>query len=760
MNIEEIVIAPNYIKKEILKKATQEKQIINKKILNKQEFLNNYLENPKKESLYFLMKKHNLKYASTQKYLKNILIKSEKILPFYEELKENNLLEENKLFKENIKKITVIDETLDPYILNDLKKYEINIIKNKKGNLTPNVHEFQSQKEELVFLAQDIIEKLKEIDINNIFISGITNDYKTELTRIFNLFKIPFNFNETKSIYSTAQIQNFIKTLKETKNIQTSLENIEESEIKNQIIDLLNNLYIPKIDETSIEIIINKLKTLKQKQKIVKNAVQIIDIDQINDKTKHYYILGLNQGIIPKIHKDDDLISDKEKQKLGILTSYQKNKIENEKIKYIIKSFPNITLSYKLKDTFNTYYPSFIINDLNLKIINEHNQAFTYSNDYNTLSLGIYLDNYFDYNEKNENLPILYNTYKNIEYKTYKNEYTNINKEDFKNYINSTLTLSYTALNNYALCPFKYYIKNILKLDPYEETFPILIGNLFHYCLSQMYNENFDLKTCYQTYLKDKNLNHKEKFYLKKLYNVLKQDIEIIKWQDEKSTYKNHLTEKYIEINKSNDIKIKFKGIIDKINYDEKNTIIIDYKTGTINQTLDNINYGLNMQLPTYLYLIKKGLGEKYQVNGFYLQKILTKTSTDITDPEKETKSNLKLIGYTINDENIIQNIDSTYENSEIISGMKKTQKGFYTYTKLIEKEQIDKLSNIVDENIEKAINNILNTNFKINPKRINNKNISCQNCTFKDLCFVKEENIKELKETKFKEIIEGDNNA
>lgn len=762
---EGLIIAPNYIKKEILKKISQEKKLINIKIMDKKEFIQNYYGKCQKEALYFIMEKYKLNYEIAKNYINNIFINSKTIKPFFDALKKENLIEINPYFKNNLKNITVIGyNDIDPYILKDLKKYHLNIIKNEIGNLNPPVYEFDTQTDEITYVAVDIINKIKNenININDIFISGITEEYKSELIRIFNLFKIPFSFKNQTSLYSTPLVQNFINNLKETKNLEKSLENLPNIELKNKIIDIINNLSFPKIDKIAIEIIENNLKNVSIENTIIKNAVKIIDINEITDKTKHYYILGLNQTIIPHIYKDDDLIKDKEKEALGLLTSLQKNEIAKENINYIIKTFPNLTLSYKLKDTFNTYYPSSVIS--NLKIIKNNQITYNHSNNYNKLKLGIMLDNYYNYNEKNDILPALYNTYKNIPYNEYSNKYTKVNEKDLKEYIKNNLTLSYTSLNNYALCPFKFYLKHILKLEPFEETFSLLIGNLFHYVLSHLYNKNFNLEEEYYGYLKDINLSAKEKFYIDKLYKTLKQDIEIIKWQETKSKYNNHLTEKQVEIDKSRDIKITFKGIIDKINYQEENNkinaIIIDYKTGKVSQTLDNINYGLNMQLPTYIYLVQKGLGKTYQVNGFYLQELLNESPLDSKDNEKDIKNNLKLKGYTINDENIIEKIDETYQNSEIINSMKTTQKGFYTYSKIIDQEDIKKLENITENNIDNTIDNILKANFKINPKRINNKNISCEFCPFKDICYVKEEDIEDLKDTKFKDIIGGETNA
>ena len=86
--------------------------------------------------------------------------------------------------------------------------------------------------------------------------------------------------------------------------------------------------------------------------------------------------------------------------------------------------------------------------------------------------------------------------------------------------------------------------------------------------------------------------------------------------------------------------------------------------------------------------------------------------------------------------------------------------KGFYAYAKVIDKNGINKLVNIVDNNISATIEKILNADFKIEPKRIDNKNISCKFCPFKDICYVKENDIKDLKETKFKDIIGGEESA
>lgn len=752
-----LVIIPNNLKNKLLKEISQNKKLINIKMMTKEEFIQNYYGKIKTEATYFLMKEFHLNFSVAQKYLKNIFVNHPKIKKYYDYLMANNLIEKNPLF--NPKNITIIGyPDLEPYLLNELKKYNLNITEETKNDYLPKVYEFSTMQDEIAYVATQIAENLKTKSPSEIFITGLTNDYIPELKRIFSLYKIPLNINNKISIYSTSAVQTFLKNLTENKDLNIALAKTPNGEVKNKIIDLLNQYNLP-VDETYLTIIKEKLKKLTIPAKKYDNAVNVISLNEINDKDKIYYILGFNQELIPKIYKDDDLIADDEKPQYNLLTSIQKNIIQKKVTERLIKSSPNITITYKLKDTFSTYYPSSLISELNLEVIKNPDIKYIYSNLFNKLTLSKYLDDYLNYNQKDKNLDILWSNYSNIDYGTYDNKYHQINKENLMTYLQNKLTLSYTSLNNYSLCPFKYYANNILKLDPYEETFPILIGNLFHYCLSHLYDENFNLETEYRKYLKDKELSPKEKFYLKRLYKVLEKDIEIIKKEETHTTYNKHLTEKKLTISKSQNPEINFTGIIDKISYNENHAIITDYKTGSVTATLDNLNYSLNMQLPIYLYLIKNSnLG--YNVMGIYLQKLLNTPALDSENPDKEIADNLKLSGYTVNDEDIIQEIDDTYENSELIKGLKKTKNGFSSYSKLLNYEDFDKIYQITEDNINKTIKNILEGNFEIKPKRIDNENISCKNCPFKDLCFFKEEDIKNLKNTKITEILGGEDNA
>ncbi|MBR3230048.1 MAG: PD-(D/E)XK nuclease family protein [Bacilli bacterium] len=744
----DLIITQKHIKEEILKKSSEEKELIKTKFMTLEELKTFLFQSYDEKSIYYLMKKHNLKYSIAKHYLDNIYIDEPHIKIYKKELKEENLL----IYKPfNYKNIAFIGyDYIEPYIKENLKNIKVNYINQKIETNKHEVYEFATSEEELVYACEKIIEDLKKIDIKDMYLVLPTEDYKIEINRIFKLYNIPLNKNNTQSIYSTITGQNFIKELKQNKNIEQALEKTPKNEIYNQIINILNKyIFIKEIDSTYIEIIETELKQTKIKTKEIKGALKVINIDEIYDKNKYYYILGFNQNIMPKIYEESGLITDKIKEKNKMFTSTMQNKIEKEKIKQIL-NYPNIYISYKLKDNFNSYYPSSLIEDLNLEVKKEKPKLIN-SNKYNKLYLSALIDDYINYNEENEDINYLYKTYEDINYKTYDNKYKIKDRKIIKDYLNKDLTLSYTSINNYFLCPFKFYIENILKLNKIDNTFPILIGNLFHSILQNLYNKDFNLDTLFTDYLKDKELTAKELFFINKLKEIINKDIEVIKMQDNNTKFKTKETEKRITLQKTKNI--KFTGIVDKISTLDNYVIITDYKTGTPNTTLDNIEDGLNMQLPVYIYLIKNGLEKEKQIVGFYLQKLINKSYT-----EEENINNLKLNGYTINDENIIEKIDNTYEDSKIIKGMKKTKNGFYSYTKLITQKQIEKINEITEKNIDKVIKAIEEENFKINPKRLNNEIISCKYCKYKDLCFYKEEDITNLKQKPFEEI--GDEDA
>ena len=204
--------------------------------------------------------------------------------------------------------------------------------------------------------------------------------------------------------------------------------------------------------------------------------------------------------------------------------------------------------------------------------------------------------------------------------------------------------------------------------------------------------------------------------------------------------------EEKVYVNIDKEIKVTFMGVIDKVLYKEEDDktflVVIDYKTGSTDIKLDNLEYGIGLQLPIYLYLSSKMELKNIQVAGFYLQKLLTTNLDNTKDYITARENTLKLEGYSVNNESILSKFDQTYNDSKLIKSMKTSSNGFYKYSKVLSEEEIDSLINKTDELINNVVDNILGSDFEINPKIIDGDNVSCGFCEYRDICFRKEKDL------------------
>ncbi len=742
----DLIITNNYIKEEILKEVSNNECVLKPKIITKQELRTILEGNVSNDSLYYLMKAHNLDFNNASLILKHIYFHDE----YYRELIDKDLI--YKLNNFNYKNILVINEYIDHYLIKLMNNANIHYVNDEINNKNLIVNEFNDIEEEVYFVASKIFELLKNnVDINKIKLINVSSNYNNIINKIFNFFNIPINLNDSYMIYKTNDVSLFFKTLSETFDIDESLKVIKNDNIYKKIINILNNYNFDIIDELVISIIKEDLKKIKIKDKRYKNAVECISIKEVYSKDNYYFFMNFNEKEFPTLYKDDDYFNDLIKQENGLFTSVEKNVWEKELFINVLNKVDNITLSYKLNDYFNEYYPSYLVDDLNMVVIKDHNKNYNYSNKYNEIMLSTMLDNFINYNKKDYNLKLLYFNYKDLLYKKYDNKYGSIDKDLYINKIKKP-TLSYSSVNNFYLCGFKYYLTNILYFDDFEDNINIIIGNMFHKILEKIYDKDFAFEREFNNFIKGYEDDRRTSFFLKLLKEELSFVVDTIFKLETNTNLKNVLNEEKVVLDLGD---FNLKGYIDKVLYENINgelvAIVIDYKTGSVNTNLQNISDGLNLQLPIYAYLLKNK-NPDYKIGGFYYQELLHNYAMDekIEDREKS----LKLQGYSINEAALLKEIDSSYVKSNMIRSMSLTQEGrFNAHAKVLSEDDIKTLLDLVDEKLKEAADKILNREFDINPKRLDNKNISCQFCNFKDICFYKEEDVinldkKTLKDT------------
>ena len=785
-----ILIVPSQIKEKILTEMDKKSKLFNVKLMEINEFKRKYFFDYTTETIFYVMKHYNYDYEFSLDIINNLYFLSSENYD-HEKLKfllniKNELINNNLLIFDNVFKIALENKKIYvygyDYINNFYKKafsaLNVNYIDQNISKFNHDIMEFDTIQDEVIFVANKICELIEnKIELNKIKIINPSSDYNATIKRIFNLFNLPFYFNNNYLI-STKISNNFfeilsndivetLEKLKKTISLNDELEQTEYNQIVkicnkynwcSNFLDIKNNL-IYEFSNTKIDI------------KKEANYIEFVSLENNFFYDDEYvFLIGFNQNTYPKTVKDDDFLNDEVKKFLGLETTTEINKINYNILVNKLYSIKNLFISYKLKSPFNSFYRSQIIDDLNLNVVKNYNCNIHYSVLNDKLELEITLDNYLKYGEESQDLELLYSNYPSINYKTYNNQYTKIDENLFRKYLNNKLSLSYSSINNFYKCSFRYYMENILNLQISSNEFSLFIGNLFHYILSIMYNGDFNFSDSFKTYVNENyEFNtYKERFFINKLKKELEFIIDNIKEQDKFTNFDSHKFEQLIKIDLSKDnYDITFKGIIDKISYKKEagNTLIsiIDYKTGNPNLNLNNIIYGINMQLCIYAYLSSKlKLFANPLLVGIYLQKILNNEININKNKQYITmkQENLKLQGYSNSNESILKVFDNTYTDSKLIKGMKVSSKGFYAYSKVFDQAMLNSILNIVENNIDEARDKILNREFYINPKKIGVKNlIGCENCTYKELCFMTEDNIINLKEYKNLEFLKDDVN-
>ena len=785
-----LLIIPNNIKEKVLNSIEEEQVLVNIKIMSLEEIKKELYFDYDERALLFIMDNYNFN-ADISKTILNLLYYvddknyTDEKLRTLKEIKENltkeKLLIFNPLFKEYLKKKKIVCygySKIDKFSKKILNDISCEIIEKEIKNYERKVYVLNTLEEEVEFVFNEISKLIHNgISLNNIKLANTDNKYFYTIKRFSKLFNIPVRI-DNNCIYSSMIGKTYLSVLKETESFEESLNYIKENfdltkEENNSIYNILfnvSNTYneLEYSFNNIYQLVEKDIKNSNLKTKKLENEIEIVDIENNCFDNEYVFLLGFNQGSIPKFYKDEEYLSDliKGNNDLLIDTTLEKNILSKESVILSLNKIKNLVITAKEKSIDSEFMISNLANELNFEIVKPN---FEYKKSYSEKLLKInltkYLDDFIKYGTFNNNLGVLYNNL-NINYLCYNNKFTGIDNNLLLNKLKPKLTLSYTHIDNYFHCAFKYYLTNILKLDKYEENFSTVIGNLFHYILSVSIKEDFDFNKEYDEYINNLTLTNKEIFFLKKLKVELELVLKQVKELYQETGLTKLLLEHKITIDKSSVIPVSFVGIVDKIMYkDSVSTLvsIVDYKTGNADINLYNVLYGLSMQLPVYLYLVKKSnLFNNVRFTGFYLQKIL---SSEVTfSPNKtyleQKMSNLKLEGYSNNDPSVLEVFIPDYENSKFVKSMKTTSKGFYHFAKVLSDEQIDKLIEKVDQNIETARDNILKGDFSINPKQINEDKVGCNFCKFKDICYRTNNDFVKLKENKSLSFLGGEDNA
>lgn len=789
MNFKEgYIICPNKLKMNILDSLNNENEFLNYSFMTLNDLKRRLSFDVKKTAVLKLAIKYNIKPEIAKAYIDALLMlngsfDSKKGL-FLKEIYDF-LLEEGEIIKDILFVNTCqnhhftfvgYDDTLElKYVLSLLNKTKPDVYYSTSTlNLNHlSCHLFSGIEDEVAYVFSEIIKLSKQgVSLDDIKICNLSSDYYFIIKKYSDAYGLPLEIPLCKQIGSTSIYHKFIDLIMDGKGYNDIINELksDDNTIINKIIDVINQYKLydhdPLDDFKFWPYLVN---TISFDSTRYDGTIELIAPDELDYyKDKKIFFMDFNVDT-PKVLKDERFILDSEASILGIDTTKNINELTSAKLIACLNENPQIVLTYSNMHSFKATNPSPLIEELNMeKIVHklgEYQIGFNKALD--DLYLASKLDDYVKYNEQNDIL--LKHYYSELGYNSYDNHFKGLNKDSFKAQIKTPFNLSYTDLHNYYQCPFKYYCKSILKIDTFTPTIDTMLGSYAHAILEDFENEKdeFDFeKSSSLRFEEEKNnalnrsqyeLTVKDIFYFNKMKEHIRIVIEQIKAHKKHTTLNNALCEKKMDVSLY-DGQLVFKGFIDKLWYsnDKSYVAIIDYKTGKDKESLDNLIYGENLQLPVYIYLLKNDAEfHNASLVGFYLQKInivLPKKGEGSLD--EQIKQNLRLEGYTHPD--YVDLIDDSH--GDYLKNYRENNGKVYKTSKIFNDSDVDELFKIVSEKIDEAYQGIMNTKFDITAKRIEGKNISCDYCPFVDCCYKTNRDIIDLKTKKWKEEDENAN--
>lgn len=720
---------------------------------------------------------HNMKEDTNLEVLRiklanSYFIQQDSNEPFLHELylyHQNNhlILDENHLSYYKSKKVYFVNYYGDDDLINQmlpfLKHYERCFTTNSIDKELTVFH-FENYDDEILEVVNHIAILLnKKVDPAKIVIHKVNKDYLNKLEEYLMIYKIDYIVEGEGSFFDVDIVKNFFHDLKNyeamrlNKVLKDYLIDKKDNKIFSKIGKVLEPLIMLDLTINSITLDLIKdvfIHTIYQEE--VTNAIKIENVlNHIYDDDTHIFIMNFSHGEIAHIYKDDTYLNDKIRKNLKLLTSFDRTQIEEKKILDCIHSYESIHLSYSTYCSSKIYMPSNLIKELAKKrivnicdasihiyhIVNEDMAKMRFFKAYALYRL--YQKKTFDY---------LYG------YTYFCDDLTKRYQSDF----NATLDylalptlfmeLSYTKLNDYFSCPFRFYLKYILNIEEkMEDNNSTFVGRMYHFVLEKVVAkryidrrtkeevlENISVYICdfvkNQTY----EIKDKLKFYLNKFSEELKLIVEIIMDFMDHSSFEVLGLEQKLE--KQLDDYTVVVGLIDKILKYQEYYLVIDYKTNPVHPNWYALDVGLDLQLPLYLYLIKAN-DPNAKIAGSYLQSVFRTSLLKYEDKplSKVMLEQLKYVGYTLQDRDVILAIDTNALNgSGSLPKQIVSNKGFYKnfLKKSFTQTQFDAIILYVEKLIFEANKKIRKGLFPILPLTDEKNESVCRYCRLKDLCY------------------------
>jgi ATP-dependent helicase/nuclease subunit B len=650
------------------------------------------------------------------------------------------------------------------------------------------------------FYEEDVIKIIKNVyfdfsgdekeDYENYILKYQIED-KNKIQKINDYFNQNFivKLNDFKNISIckdyVLEIKNFLDENNIVKTNQKLIENYKENKflkqqkIEEQVINKLNSI----LDDL-LKFCPESVLTLNEFEKILRTGFESCKIatipigvddvlvgDAIQTEfctIKNLFIIGANEGQLPKIKDDVGLISDKDidliQDKYLIEPKLQTINMRNRFKLFNLLLLPTESLfvSFSVLNTKNAEMrPAQFVLDLKNLIFGKDYMIIDPFNDYkmeNKENFALDISNksgLIKYIIKNKiQVSSISSLLKDEDLESYFDNDFKCKIDNCDDYFNNN-SISASSLEDYFTCPFRFFMQKILNLNEKQKADikVIDIGEILHlilqyFCERQKEDDKFyndeeleKISTDIIEYVFNceefkTQISSASLVQIKSLKDEAYRLCKAINKQFNLSEFKPELFEKKISDDTIFHYKgksLKFVGKIDRVDFYKDYFRIIDYKTGKSEFNYNLLYYGKKIQLFLYAYVFKKQFFDKNLAGVFYFP-----IKNNLLKFDEVEELPYKFKGACLKNEDILIKMDKNIKNfkdpykSTIIPLEINDDNNFEKDNKyLVDNLELDKMCKYAVRVSQGAIDDLEKGDIDCLPENVD----ICENCKFNYIC-------------------------
>ncbi|MBI9009504.1 MAG: PD-(D/E)XK nuclease family protein [Tenericutes bacterium] len=632
-----------------------------------------------------------------------------------------------------------------------IKAKEVINLPLEKQSLNPiKLYKTDSYLEASYCVYELVIQLLRDrVSINDIVILNSSSEDDYNLLKIFSDAFVPVTINKSVKLNSYPEVIKLQRILQNegfiaSKNYLNNLVKSKKDGIYlSSLIQIYNN-YLDKDLEKNPDVLMAILNNHTISQKRYTDCINVYPIDDFSySPEKHYILMNYSDNSLPKTATNSHYLSKEDLKEIDYLEDTLLNEYYHLYYSNLIRNIEHLSLVFT---NFTEEENRIATLDLKREITEEDYQYivkdFTYLNALTQLEFAKTNYDFKTFFLRHQNYNNLYFDFHRL-IKNYSHDFTGIQRSDLFALLKKNPSITAYKLETYMDCQFQFLLKNLLKLEPFETSISQYLGTLTHKVL-----EAFTLDTSVDYYkLVDEDKDFPEEFHYKEqvFKTAIKKELDvllkIIGDFHQQTAFKKILLEYPFRFPFKHDQDFEISGIIDKVMIRvgedlREYVVLIDYKLGDKDFSLDKFEKDQQLQLPLYLYAYQNLNDSKVIPVGFFYQK----TSIGRYNFEAEAVlKNYRMKGVALEDKEILSSFNPELENLE---GISITSKGkLSSRSRLVTDSGFTEIYDSIEEKIIEMIRSLKLGEFAINPSpaygsRKDSK--SCEYCSFAGICYNK----------------------